>query len=246
MRFDAVEFFQFQSTNQQNSTATTNIDLGSYSTIHSIMSLNTSLYTVSALLILDNEGNRLYAKYYTPPTDNDHNNNNTSSSNPKTAKPSTSSKSISQLKFEKSLFSKINKVHQDILLYDNNLIVYKQINDASIILVAPINENECLMYSTLSNLVESLTILLNNTVDKATIIENYDLVVLAIDETIDDGGIILEYDPATIVSRVTNAPVSSGAAGVVDLKNIDLSEKGLFNALSFAGKKLGERFQQGL
>lgn len=211
------------------------------------MSLNTSLYTVSALLILDNEGNRLYAKYYTPPTDNDHNNNNnTSSSNPKTAKPSTSSKSISQLKFEKSLFSKINKVHQDILLYDNNLIVYKQINDASIILVAPINENECLMYSTLSNLVESLTILLNNTVDKATIIENYDLVVLAIDETIDDGGIILEYDPATIVSRVTNAPVSSGAAGVVDLKNIDLSEKGLFNALSFAGKKLGERFQQGL
>lgn len=217
------------------------------------MSLNVSLYTVSALLILDNEGNRLYAKYYTPPTENDINNNNSSSSqsgnsshHPKTAKPSTSSKSSSQLKFEKSLFSKINKVHQDILLYDNNLIVYKQINDTSIILVAPINENECLMYSTLSNLVESLNILLNNTIDKTTIVENYDLVVLAIDETIDDGGIILEYDPATIVSRVTNAPVSSGAAGVVDLKNIDLSEKGLFNALSFAGKKLGERLQQGL
>ncbi|KAI5948830.1 RET3 [Candida theae] len=213
------------------------------------MSLNVSLYTVSALLILDNEGNRLYAKYYTPPTsDNDihnNNNNNNNSSNLKTAKPSTSAKSTSQLKFEKSLFSKINKVHQDILLYDNNLIVYKQINDTSIILVAPINENECLMYSTLTNLVESITILLNNTVDKATIVENYDLVVLAIDETIDDGGIILEYDPATIVSRVTNAPVSSGAAGV-DLKNIDLSEKGLFNALSFAGKKLAERVQQGL
>ncbi|KAG5420978.1 RET3 [Candida metapsilosis] len=212
------------------------------------MSLNVSLYTVSALLILDNEGNRLYAKYYTPPTDNDnHNQNNNNSSNqPKTAKPSTSSKSTSQLKFEKSLFSKINKVHQDILLYDNNLIVYKQTNDTSIILVSPINENECLMYSTLTNLVESLSILLNNTIDKATIVENYDLVVLAIDETIDDGGIVLEYDPATIVSRVTNAPVSSGAAGVVDLKNIDLSEKGLFNALSFAGKKLAERVQQGL
>ena len=213
------------------------------------MSLNVSLYTVSALLILDNEGNRLYAKYYTPPTDNDNhnqNNNNNSSNQPKTAKPSTSSKSTSQLKFEKSLFSKINKVHQDILLYDNNLIVYKQTNDTSIILVSPINENECLMYSTLTNLVESLSILLNNTIDKATIVENYDLVVLAIDETIDDGGIVLEYDPATIVSRVTNAPVSSGAAGVVDLKNIDLSEKGLSNALSFAGKKLAERVQQGL
>ncbi|KAI5967673.1 RET3 [Candida margitis] len=209
------------------------------------MSLNVSLYTVSAFLILDNEGNRLYAKYYTPPTDNDHTNNN-NNNNTKTAKSATSSKSTSQLKFEKSLFSKINKVHQDILLYDNNLIVYKQINDTSLVLVSPINENECLMYSTLTNLVESLTILLNNTIDKTTVIENYDLVVLAIDETIDDGGIIIEYDPATIVSRVTNAPVSSGAAGVVDLKNIDLSEKGLFNALSFAGKKLGERLQQGL
>ena len=28
------------------------------------MSLNISLYTISAVLILDNEGNRLFAKYY--------------------------------------------------------------------------------------------------------------------------------------------------------------------------------------
>ena len=236
------------------------------------MSLNTTLYTISALLILDNEGNRLFAKYYTSSLDEQPQYKESGSSKSKT-KSSTASTSASspaptshspstqkqqqqqqqqqqqmkqqqqQLKSEKTLFSKINKVNQDILLYDNQIIVYKQINDVSIIITSPINENECLIYSTLNNLIEALTILLNSTVDKQTIINNYDLVSLAIDETIDDG-IIIEYDPATIVSRVTNAPVNNPT--VVDLKNIDISEKGLFNALSFAGKKLGERLQQGL
>ena len=230
------------------------------------MSLNSTLYTISALLILDNEGNRLFAKYYTSSLDEQPQHKESGSSKSKT-KSSTASTSASspaptsqspstqkqqqqqlkqhqqQLKSEKTLFSKINKVNQDILLYDNQIIVYKQINDVSIIITSPINENECLIYSTLNNLIEALTILLNSTVDKQTIINNYDLVSLAIDETIDDG-IIIEYDPATIVSRVTNAPVNNPT--VVDLKNIDISEKGLFNALSFAGKKLGERLQQGL
>ncbi|KAI5963623.1 RET3 [Candida pseudojiufengensis] len=203
------------------------------------MSLNISLYTVSALLILDNEGNRLYAKYYTSTLEEQQPQKETSKST--TTSKSTSSKSQTQLKFEKKLFSKINKINQDIILYDNQLIVYKQINDVTFILTSPINENECMAYTTLSNLIEAITILLNNSIDQQIIIQNYDLVSLAIDETIDDG-IIIEYDPATIVSRVTNAPIAS----TVDLKNIDISEKGLFNALSFAGKKLSERLNQGL
>ena len=90
-------------------------------------------------------------------------------------------------------------------------------------LVAPLNENESLIYSTMNNLFEALTILLDNTVDKQTILDKYDMVCLAIDETIDDG-IIIEYDPATIVSRVTNPP--SAVYENVNLKNIDISEKG--------------------
>ncbi|EMG48703.1 RET3 Coatomer subunit zeta [Candida maltosa Xu316] len=198
------------------------------------MSLNVSLYTVSAVLILDNEGDRLFAKYYKPSLPED-------SSNVKF--PNQFESQQQQFKFEKSLFSKIYKVNQDILLYDNHLIAYKQSNDVLLVLVSPLNENESLVYSTMNNLFESLTILLNNTVDKQTILEKYDMVSLAIDETIDDG-IIIEYDPATIVSRVTNPP--SGTLEGVNLKNIDISEKGLFNALSFASKKLGERLQQGL
>ncbi|ODV67656.1 snare-like protein [Hyphopichia burtonii NRRL Y-1933] len=195
------------------------------------MSLNISLYTVSAALILDNKGSRLYAKYYQTKE-------NEIVSNPY--------KSLNQqLKFEEQLFSKINKVNQDIILYDNHLITYKQTNDVIIALVSSINENESLIYSLTNNLNEALSILLDNTLDKSTILEKYDLVSLCIDETIDDG-IILEIDPSIIVSRVTNTPSNSAISNDLNLNKIELSEKGLFNALSFASKKIGERLQQGL
>lgn len=190
------------------------------------MSLNISLYTVTAALILDNHGARLYAKYYE-------------------ANKSEQYASLSQqLNFEKSIFGKINKMNQDIILYDNHLITYKQSNDVILVIVSKLNENESLIYSLTTNLFESLNILLDNALDKTTVLEKYDLVSLAIDEAIDDG-IILEIEPAVIVSRVTNPPSGSGISNDKNI-HIDLSEKGLFNALSFASKKIGERLQHGL
>lgn len=189
---------------------------------------NISLYTITSCLILDNEGKRLYANYFQ--TDNLH----------------PEFKSLNQqLDFEKKVFGKINKLNQDILLFNSHLICYKQTNDAIIIIVGNLDENEALVFSLLSNLNDALKILLDNTFDKLTILDKYDLVSLCIDETIDDG-IILEIDSAVIVSRVTNAPSNLNIAQDLNLNKIDLSEKGLFNALSFASKKLGERLQQGL
>lgn len=80
-----------------------------------------------------------------------------------------------------------------------------------------------------------------NSVDKRTIIENYDLVSLAVDEIIDDG-IILETDPVVVASRVSRPPVQD----VANLKGIDLSEQGLLNAWEFGKIKLAERLRQGL
>lgn len=80
-----------------------------------------------------------------------------------------------------------------------------------------------------------LTLLCRNSTDKRTIIENYDLVTLAIDEIVDDG-IILETDPMVISSRVSRAP----AQDAPNMKNIDLSEQGLLNAWEFGKRKLVE------
>ena len=78
-------------------------------------------------------------------------------------------------------------------------------------------------------------------VDKRTIVENYDLLSLAIDEIVDDG-VILETDPTIIVQRVSRAP----AQDVAQLKNIDLSEQGMNNLAQFGKAKLGDWLRQGL
>jgi coatomer subunit zeta len=79
------------------------------------------------------------------------------------------------------------------------------------------------------------------TTDKRTIIENYDLVSLAIDEIVDDG-IILETDPVVIASRVSRPPVQDISA----VRGIDLSEQGLLNVWEFGKMKLADRLRQGL
>ena len=75
-----------------------------------------------------------------------------------------------------------------------------------------------------------------NSTDKRTLIENYDLVSLAIDEIVDDG-IILEVDPVVVASRVSRAPVQD----VANIKGVDLSEQGVYILLEFGKNKLAER-----
>lgn len=72
-------------------------------------------------------------------------------------------------------------------------------------------------------------------------IENYDLVCLAMDEIVDDG-IILETDPVVVASRVSRPPTQD----ITSVKGIDLSEQGLLNAWEFGKAKLSERLRQGL
>jgi hypothetical protein len=77
-------------------------------------------------------------------------------------------------------------------------------------------------------------------VDKRTIVENYDLVSLAIDEIVDDG-IILETDPTIIVQRVSRAPTQDLPVG-----RIDLSEQGVNNLAQLGKSKLADWLRQGL
>ncbi|CAR21126.1 coatomer subunit zeta [Lachancea thermotolerans CBS 6340] len=192
-----------------------------------------SLYSVEAVLLLDNEGNRIYTKYYHSPHEK------SDSHITKRAIDGMSSSSKQQTEYESRLFKKTHKQNSEILIFEDCLVLYKEYVDVSLYLVGSIDENELVLQQAFSAIKDSLELILATGIDKKNIIEHFDMVALAIDESIDDG-IILETDPATIASRVTKPPSKDAPI------NIELSEKGLLSAWGFAKSKLAERLQQGL
>lgn len=68
-------------------------------------------------------------------------------------------------------------------------------------------------------------------------LENYDLIALAVDETV-DSGIILETDPGVISSRVSRAPATEPTL------NVEFTEQGVRNVFQFARGKFAERLRQ--
>ncbi|KAI4847218.1 hypothetical protein E4T44_04638, partial [Aureobasidium sp. EXF-8845] len=200
------------------------------------MSPNMSLFSVNAVLILASDDSaRILAKYYSPP----HAPANATPADFPGANPYPQLKD--QKAFEKGLSEKTAKQNSDIILYDNRIVVFKMESDVMLYVVGGADENEILLYSVVLALRDSLNILLKNSVDKRTIVENYDLVSLAIDEIIDDG-IVLETDPVIVASRVSKPPVQD----ISSVQGIDLSEEGLLKAWQFGKMKLGERLRQGL
>ncbi|PTB67234.1 clathrin adaptor complex [Trichoderma citrinoviride] len=197
------------------------------------MSPGMTLFAVQAILILGTEdGSRIFAKYFSPP----HAAPTGGASIP--SHPYTDLKA--QKAFEKGLIDKTAKQTGDIILYDNRIVLYKMESDVMLYVVGAADENEILLYNTVLALRDSLHLLFKQSVDKRTIIENYDLVSLAIDEIVDDG-IILETDPTIIVQRVSRAPTQD-----VPLGRIDFSEQGVNNLAQLGKSKLSDWLRQGL
>ncbi|KAL2270228.1 hypothetical protein VTJ83DRAFT_2412 [Remersonia thermophila] len=199
------------------------------------MSPGMSLYSVNAILILSSEdGSRIFTKYYNPPHQAANPGGAPATQNPYADK-------TAQARFEKALLQKTAKQTGDILLFDNRIVLYKMESDVAIYVVGGVDENEILLYNVLLALRDSLHLLFKQSVDKRTIVENYDLVSLAVDEICDDG-VVLETDPTIIVQRCSKAPSQD-----VNLSRIDpFSEQGVNNLAQLGKAKLTDWLRQGL
>ncbi|KAF2402339.1 snare-like protein [Trichodelitschia bisporula] len=203
------------------------------------MAPNMSLFSINAILIIStDDSSRIFAKYYNAP----HAPHGTpaNSTNYPGANPYPTLKD--QKAFEKGLLEKTAKTTNDIILYDNRIVVFKMESDVMLYVVGGADENEILLFNAILALRDSLTILLKNSVDKRTIIENYDLVSLAIDELCDDG-VLLETDPVTIVTRVSKPPPQDIG---MPKGGIELSEQGLLNFWEFGKAKVAESIRRTL
>ncbi|KXX78726.1 putative coatomer subunit zeta [Madurella mycetomatis] len=204
------------------------------------MSPGMSLYSVNAILILSSEdGSRIFTKYYIPPHQAASHQAGTGMRTPTSQNPYPDK--TAQTRFEKALLQKTAKQTGDILLFDNRIVLYKMESDVAIYVVGSLDDNEILLYNVLLALRDSLHLLFKQSVDKRTIIENYDLVSLAIDEICDDG-VVLETDPTIIVQRCSKAPSQD-----VNLSRIDpFSEQGVNNLAQLGKAKLTDWLRQGL
>lgn len=75
----------------------------------------------------------------------------------------------------------------EIILYDGHLAVYKHSLDLIFYMIGGPSENELMLHSALVAFSEATHMLLRNQVEKRAVLENLDLIVLCLDETIDDG-----------------------------------------------------------
>jgi len=164
--------------------------------------MNLSLYSVNAFIVLDTDGHRVLAKYYS------------SKARTQLGEPDPN-KGLQNLKeqraFEKGLFAKTKKpggtlgliffpVHAciirglngagDIILYDGHLAVYKHSLDLIFYMLGGPLENELMLYSALTAFMDAVHLLLRNQVEKRAVLENLDCVILCLDETIDDGYVL--------------------------------------------------------
>ncbi|KAI0695216.1 coatomer protein [Cerioporus squamosus] len=169
--------------------------------------MDLSLYTVTAFLIIDTDGHR--------------------------------SKKLATLKeqraFEKGLFQKTKKAGGDIILYDSHLAVYKHSLDLIFYIIGDPTENELMLNAALVAFSDAVMLLLRNQVEKRGVLENLDLVLLCLDETIDDG-IIVETDSTTIASRVSRPRA--------DTTEIVINEQTILSAYQTVKEKMQQRIGQ--
>lgn len=126
-------------------------------TLTGTMAPNMSLFSVNAILVLStDDSSRILAKYYNaphPPLGTPANSSSYPGANPfPTVKD--------QKAFEKGLLEKTAKQTNDIILYDNRVVVFKVEGDVMLYVVGGADENEILLYNVILALRDSLNILL--------------------------------------------------------------------------------------
>ena len=115
-----------------------------------------SLFSIRAILILTTDDRtRLLTKYYSAPHP------------PINAPPGSSYPGSNpyptvkdQKAFEKGLSEKTNKTNGDVILYDNQIVVYKTEGDVMLYVVGGSDENEVMIFSVVLALRDALSILL--------------------------------------------------------------------------------------
>ncbi|XP_065919989.1 coatomer subunit zeta-1-like isoform X1 [Dysidea avara] len=144
-----------------------------------LQSVEPSLVSVKAILLLDNDGKRVFSKYY----------------------DDTFPSLKEQQKFEETLFNKTHRANAEIVMLEGTTCVYRSNVDLYFYVVGSQIENELMLMSVLTALYDTVSQVLRRHVEKRSLFDHLDALMLIIDEII-DGGVVLETDPGVILQRI--------------------------------------------
>lgn len=125
-----------------------------------------------------------------------------------------------------NIFSRIKNNKDDITLVDDELVIYKNLDDIIVVIVANSSSNEIFMLKCLDAFYAALLKIMNTYVDKETILKNYDFATLVVDAFVLEG-IIMEDDAEKLIAAVGKRSFE-GTEGMKIPKNF----------ISFLGKGL--------
>lgn len=147
------------------------------------------LYSVKAIIVLDNDGERLCAKYF----DNE-----------------TFPNTDQQTKFEERLFDKTTNNDSEIILFEQLTIVYRSNVDLMFFVVGSCDENELILSQVLDCLYECTTDVLRKNVEKSEFMAEYNQILMIIDNMVDQG-VIMEVDPDEVLDQIPGRSGSNAA-----------------------------------
>eukprot|EP01016_Furgasonia_blochmanni_P033221 TRINITY_DN3458_c0_g1_i1.p1 TRINITY_DN3458_c0_g1~~TRINITY_DN3458_c0_g1_i1.p1 ORF type:complete len:292 (-),score=39.12 TRINITY_DN3458_c0_g1_i1:116-991(-) len=125
-----------------------------------------------------------------------------------------------QKTFEKNLYEKSKKLTStkalkasdtEIFTYNNFVVIFKVLNDVSVFVLGEFDENEAFLSQVITTLVDALGNITKNQINKRSILENYEHLVILVDEMLDEG-LVVNLDPLVIVARATMKDTDSVAA----------------------------------
>ena len=167
---------------------------------------------IKGVVVLDNEGKRIIAKYYNVPRGLETN--------------------TQQKSFERQLFIKSNKqgsatgaasagtgqskplnmYENDIMTVENYVAIFRCYVDMTIYILGDKDDNELILASVLDTVHECFDKVFKHSIERKSLINNMTAVILVIDELIDQG-ILMATDSQTILKRI-NIKVGHSSSGL--------------------------------
>lgn len=161
-----------------------------------------SLYCVHSVIVLDSDGGRIASRYYAGDL------------------PSLKE----QHAFEASLHAKTRGAFAEVVMLDRTVAVYRSAGDVTLYVLGGHDDNELVLQGVLDTMFEALEALLRGHISKRSLLDNYDVLLLVADETV-DRGVVLETGAVMCCVCIYTLLTLSGAESSLVVSRVAMSDR---------------------